>query len=72
MKICNHEKIDIFILARLNSTRLPKKQLKKSIENNKRSTLTWYAIDYDFIPVKIEQYRKKSLKFSVILNKVYK
>ena len=46
--------------------------IRKSIENNKRSTLTWYAIDYDFIPVKIEQYRKKSLKFSVILNKVYK
>ena len=29
MKVSNHEKIDVFILARLNSTRLPKKQLKK-------------------------------------------
>ena len=29
MKANNHEKVDIFILARLNSTRLPKKQLKK-------------------------------------------
>lgn len=44
--------------------------IKRVIENNKRSTLTWYAVDHDFIPVKIEQYRKKSLKFSVYLDKV--
>jgi hypothetical protein len=46
--------------------------IKKLIENNKRSTLTWYAVDYDFIPVKIEQYRKNSLVFTVILDKVYR
>ena len=46
--------------------------IKKLIENNKRSTLTWYAVDYDFIPVKIEQYRKEALVFTVILNEVYK
>ena len=46
--------------------------IKKIIENNKRSTLTWYAVDHDFIPVKIEQYRKKSLVFTVILKKVFK
>jgi hypothetical protein len=46
--------------------------IKKLIENNKRSTLTWYAVDYDFIPVKIEHYRKEALVFTVILNEVYK
>ena len=46
--------------------------IKRIIENNKRSTLTWYAIDHDFTPVKIEQYRKKSLKFTVYLEKVIK
>ena len=30
MESKNSKKIDIFILARLNSTRLPKKQLKKN------------------------------------------
>jgi hypothetical protein len=46
--------------------------IKKLIENNKRSTLTWYAVDHGFVPVKIEQYRKESLVFTVILKKVYK
>jgi hypothetical protein len=46
--------------------------IKKLIENNKRSTLTWYAVDYGFVPVKIEQYREESLVFTVILEKVYK
>ena len=46
--------------------------IKRVIENNKRSTLTWYAVDHDFIPVKIEQYRKKSLKFTVYLDKINK
>ena len=46
--------------------------IKRIIENNKRSTLTWYAIDHDFTPVKIEQYRKKSLKFTVYLENVIK
>ena len=45
---------------------------EKIIENNKRSTLTWYAVDHDFIPVKIEQYREESLVFTVILEKVFK
>jgi hypothetical protein len=46
--------------------------IKRIIENNKRSTLTWYAVDYDFTPVRIEQYRKNSLKFTVYLEKVVK
>ena len=46
--------------------------IKKLIENNKRSTLTWYAIDYNYIPVKIEQYRKKSLKFTATLDEINK
>ena len=36
--------------------------IKKLIENNKRSTLTWYAVDHNYIPVKIEQYRKEIFK----------
>ena len=46
--------------------------IKRVIKNNKRSTLTWYAIDHDYIPVKIEQYRKESLKFTVFLEKIIK
>ena len=46
--------------------------IHKLIKNNKRNTLTWYAIDYGFIPVKIEQYRKNSLKFTVTLEEVKK
>jgi len=46
--------------------------IRKIIKDNKRNTLTWYAIDHDFIPVKIKQYRKKSLKFTVILEKIVK
>ena len=41
--------------------------IKKIIEGNKRNTLTWYAINHAFIPVKIEQYRKKTLKFTAYL-----
>ena len=46
--------------------------IKKIIVRNKRNTLTWYAVDHDFIPVKIEQYRNNSLKFTVKLNKIIK
>ena len=46
--------------------------IHKLIKNNKRNTLTWYAIDYGFIPVKIEQYRKNTLKFTVTLEEVKK
>ena len=44
--------------------------IKKTIKNNKRSTLTWYAVDYNYIPVRIEQYRKDSLKFIVTLEEI--
>ena len=44
--------------------------VKRAIKNNKRSTLTWYALDYDFVPVKIEQYRKDKLKFTAIITDV--
>ena len=43
--------------------------IKRIIEGNKRSTLTWYAIDHGFVPVKIEQYRKTTLKFTAYLTK---
>ena len=46
--------------------------IKRVIANNKRSTLTWYAVDHDYIPVKIQQYRKESLKFTVYLEQVIK
>lgn len=38
--------------------------VKKIIDKSKRSTITWYAIDYDYLPVKIEQYRLDELKFT--------
>ena len=41
--------------------------IKKIIEGNKRNTLTWYAVNHEFVPVKIEQYRKKTLKFTAYL-----
>ena len=41
--------------------------IKRIIQGNKRSTLTWYAINHDFVPVKIEQYRKTTLKFTAYL-----
>ncbi len=44
--------------------------VKRVIKDNKRSTLTWYAIDKDFIPVVIKQYRKKNLQFTAELNKI--
>jgi len=43
--------------------------VKRTIQGNKRSTLTWYAINHEFVPVKIEQYRKKTLKFTAYLTK---
>tara|TARA_B100001778_G_scaffold334892_1_gene348643 strand:- start:2641 stop:3354 length:714 start_codon:yes stop_codon:yes gene_type:complete len=62
--IYSNEVIDS-ILGKVNAI-----VIKRSIENNKRSTLTWYAIDYDFIPIKIEQYRKNSVQFTVILDRI--
>ena len=44
--------------------------VKRVIKNNKRSTLTWYAIDEDFIPVVIKQYRKKNLQFTAELDDI--
>ncbi len=46
--------------------------IHKFIKNNKRNTLTWYAIDHGFIPVKIEQYRENTLKFTVTLEEIRK
>ena len=45
---------------------------EKNDKINKRNTLTWYAINHNFIPVKIEQYRKKSLKFTADISKMIK
>ena len=44
--------------------------IRKKIEGSKRNTLTWYAINHDFIPVMIKQYRKNSLKFNAKLKKI--
>tara|TARA_B100000614_G_C14560027_1_gene496891 strand:- start:1815 stop:2543 length:729 start_codon:yes stop_codon:yes gene_type:complete len=44
--------------------------VKRTIKNNKRSTITWYAIEHDFIPVIINQYRKNNLQFTVQLDSV--
>ena len=45
--------------------------IKKNILDNKRSSLTWYAIDKNYIPVMIEQYRLDKLMFRATL-KSYK
>ena len=41
--------------------------VQKNIIGSKRKTLTWYAIEYNYLPVKIEQYRLSELKFSAHL-----
>ena len=41
--------------------------VEKNIVGSKRKTLTWYAIDYNYLPVKIEQYRLTELKFSAFI-----
>ena len=44
--------------------------VKRIIKDNKRSTLTWYAIEQDFIPVIIKQYRNENLQFTARLDKI--
>ena len=44
--------------------------VKRTIKNNKRSTLTWYAVEHDFVPVIINQYRKNNLQFTAQLDSV--
>ena len=39
------------------------KIIKKDIVNNKRSSLIWYSIDNNYLPVMIEQYRLDKLMF---------
>ena len=46
--------------------------VQKNIVDSKRKTLTWYAINYDYLPVKIEQYRLSKLKFSAYITKYIK
>ncbi len=41
--------------------------IKKEIEGSKRSTITWYSSDTNYLPIKIEQYRLDELKFTAIL-----
>ena len=43
------------------------KIIKKDILNNKRSSLIWYSIDNNHLPVMIEQYRLDKLKFRATL-----
>ena len=37
--------------------------IRKEIEGSKRSTITWYAQERNFLPVRIEQYRLNELRF---------
>ena len=46
--------------------------VQKNIVDSKRKTLTWYAINYNYLPVKIEQYRLSKLKFSAYITKYIK
>tara|TARA_Y100000389_G_scaffold50959_1_gene46688 strand:- start:58 stop:780 length:723 start_codon:yes stop_codon:yes gene_type:complete len=41
--------------------------VKKSIGRSKRSTITWYSIDNNYIPIIIEQYRLDKLKVTAKL-----
>ncbi len=41
--------------------------VQKNIIGSKRKTLTWYAVDFNYLPVKIEQYRLSTLKFSAYI-----
>ena len=41
--------------------------VKKNISQSKRSTITWYSIDNNYIPVMIEQYRLDKLKVTAKL-----
>ena len=43
------------------------KIIKKDIVNNKRSSLIWYSIDNNHLPVMIEQYRLDKLMFRATL-----
>lgn len=37
--------------------------IRKEIEGSKRSTITWYAQERNYLPVRIEQYRLDELRF---------
>ena len=37
--------------------------IRKEIEGSKRSTITWYAQEKNYLPVRIEQYRLNELRF---------
>ena len=37
--------------------------IRKEIEGSKRSTITWYAQERNYLPVRIEQYRLNELRF---------
>tara|TARA_Y100000992_G_scaffold269113_1_gene208627 strand:+ start:1718 stop:2440 length:723 start_codon:yes stop_codon:yes gene_type:complete len=41
--------------------------VKKNISQSKRSTITWYSIDNNYIPIIIEQYRLDKLKVTAKL-----
>ena len=41
--------------------------VKKSISQSKRSTITWYSIENNYIPIMIEQYRLDKLKVTAKL-----
>ena len=41
--------------------------VKKNISQSKRSTITWYSIENNYIPIVIEQYRLDKLKVTAKL-----
>ena len=42
-------------------------KIKKTILNNKRSTITWYSTERNYLPLMIEQYRLDKLMFKATL-----
>ena len=52
--------------------KIPTLVINREIEGSKRSTLTWYSINHNFLPVKIEQYRLNKHMFTAVLKEYSK
>ena len=51
---------------------IPTLVIKKEIEGSKRSTLTWYSVNHNFLPVRIEQYRLNKHMFTAVIKEYSK
>ena len=51
---------------------IPTLVIKREIEGSKRRTLTWYSVNHNYLPVKIEQYRLNKHMFTAVLKEYSK